>query len=479
MCGYGNALTFKDLDDSDISAVEQFIKQKTFMILSKNVSEKIGKHCEALVSDEQLEEYFGPIYKHTYGEFEFRSGDVKLIKQIAAYVKNTVDGNGTNSGIQMFMPKRLPQKRKIEKTLKENNEIAHNATICEVEMTDPEPLVSLKSSLFKKTVECLKSYGADELIDVENIDPDSISDSIENGKITGHIYWAICEKNPKKKKQKAKRVSYYTGKSSQYWISSNFTTHLKLAHELSGEKRQPKQKSPKEIIDKENMKLEHNEMDQSLVIVKVSLPKLTITQDQLYHQISHQITKMAKFILTNNENECVMNVKLSDTDARAIKVVESPGNGNCLFTSLAHQLFGYSMNSQEMKEACKKLRADVVDHIQKNIEDFKHEITGRGQDSHQEKNRNGDESEVSFDIDKECVFFIHQLLPRNKYWGGSETLKAVSYLHKVNVYIFNENTTCNIVYAFGKSYEKTISVAYRVCLNDQSMVLRNHYEKIR
>lgn len=68
-----------------------------------------------------------------------------------------------------------------------------------------------------------------------------------------------------------------------------------------------------------------------------------------YQQISHQITLMAQNVMAKNEEETQMHFSFTNTEMRAIKAVQAPGDDNCLFAALAHQLFQHSMGSQEMK----------------------------------------------------------------------------------------------------------------------------------
>lgn len=60
MCGYGNALSFKDITDEDIDYVENFTKKK------------------------------------------FHLGEIKQIKAMVLHVKKIVDENGVNNGLHRF-----------------------------------------------------------------------------------------------------------------------------------------------------------------------------------------------------------------------------------------------------------------------------------------------------------------------------------------------------------------------------------------
>lgn len=104
------------------------------------------------------------------------------------------------------------------------------------------------------------------------------------------------------------------------------------------------------------------------------------------------------------------------------------------------------------------------------MELYKHELKGRAYDFIEDRRANGEYIDPeSIDIDKEVEFFVNQLLPRNQYWGGTETLKAVSDLYKVNIFVFIENGTYNVITEEGQVYQRTIAVAFKN---------GNHYESV-
>lgn len=109
MNGFGNALTFKDIDNDDIDTVEAFVRTELLGILSKNASDSIGDNCDALVDDQQMLEHFGEAYKETPENFKFLNGHKKLIRNVAVHVKRLVDGKG----VKLFKPKLKSSKRAI------------------------------------------------------------------------------------------------------------------------------------------------------------------------------------------------------------------------------------------------------------------------------------------------------------------------------------------------------------------------------
>lgn len=168
------------------------------------------------------------------------------------------------------------------------------------------------------------------------------------------------------------------------------------------------------------------------------------SEQQIYTQISAQITKMLQAVLIFNENET----------ERFLHVANFTGDGNCLFRALAHQLFCEKLNSAIQKNSTKKLRTDVVRYINLNYEKFIHELKGCVFDL---KNKN----EIS-DYESECHSYIDDILSKDGSWGVSETIKAVSSMHSVNILLFNEYGTCYYVNGFNSEYRRTVAMAYRL-----------------
>lgn len=145
--------------------------------------------------------------------------------------------------------------------------------------------------------------------------------------------------------------------------------------------------------------------------------------------------------------------------ARAhVYVYETFGNGSCLYQAMSHQLFQTKMTTQELHQAARSLREEVVEHIKENFEryimDIKLNMTEQAKFS--EMNLN----EIT---DKQCQDYLNDDMLKDITWGGGESMKAVSELYKTNVFVFMEHSH-NHSYnnRFDGSYEKTIILAYRL-----------------
>lgn len=218
----------------------------------------------------------------------------------------------------------------------------------------------------------------------------------------------------------------------------------------------------------------HVDHDQSITwnIQPNELKKL---QKAIYKQISNQIIAMMKATMNNEEEE--VSILASDAIGE-IGIVNIRGDGNCLFGSLAHQLFYSKLNGKEHKQDTNQLRTDVVRFINTqitqennvNADTFKYLIKGRLLES-------ADFQIV--DLEKDIHFFLNVCLQRNGFWGGSETLKAVSMMYSVNILTFLEKDSLYFANTFNIEYSKTLCIVYRV--NNRKLkkkMERNHYDSV-
>lgn len=194
----------------------------------------------------------------------------------------------------------------------------------------------------------------------------------------------------------------------------------------------------------------------------------------LFEQISSQNLILTETIYSNSEKIRVMNFLLNGKEAN-LDVIKIRGDGSCLFGSLAHQLFQHKVNSNNHKKATKTLRSDVVKYINNNLNDFLFVITGRILE--EEEVRLGNVQTKWSSITKnDCFEFLNKCLIDDHFFGGTETIKAVTCMHKVNILSFNESGPVYFPMGFNINYHKTIFIAYR--LKPNSSDVRNHYDSV-
>lgn len=475
LSNFSNPFTFKHINDDDIVNVERFIRTKTIRMLEQNMDESVlGQHensgADVLIEEVTLKEYFGDVYYNDSHNFEFLPGDLKLIKLLVDHVQKSVDKNGKNKGLRNYIPKSSKNsKQPLELATKHVDSAAADDDL--VPDIDENQLAKLKSALFNKIMEYMQLYKVNEIVDLENIADSIVSVSTQNKKIHGHVYCIVCQNESGKKKSEPKRVSYNDG----CWIPSNFAKHLKLVHKLEpskGKKRKRETGTVKRECKKEKI-------EQPL---PVTHSPDTAAERIWYEQISNQITTMTRAVHQNVEKQSEMNFFIDEHDENSlssVQFVKTPGDGNCMLHSSAHQIFHHKMNSLPLKTAYKNMRADAVKYIQENFDSFKNEIKGHVYDIKEERQQSsGGNDLVDFDIDKECLFFLNTLLPKNRCWTGAETNKALAIIHKVNIIILYEEGPVTVVTRnANKLYDKTIILAYRLS-HSGAATSRNHYDSV-
>lgn len=87
LCGYNDALSFIDFNDSDIDYIENSIKTK----LLRHITEKL-----------KPEDFFGPFFFDKPTDFEFTRGERKKIRACASYVSSVLDERGIKCGSDYF-----------------------------------------------------------------------------------------------------------------------------------------------------------------------------------------------------------------------------------------------------------------------------------------------------------------------------------------------------------------------------------------
>lgn len=72
-------------------------------------------------------------------------------------------------------------------------------------------------------------------------------------------------------------------------------------------------------------------------------------------------------------------------------------------------------------------------------------------------------------LEAECKRILGDLLPLNSFYGGIESLKAISEIYCVNILTIDDTGASRFMVAFKTSNDKTVIVSYR---NE------NHYDSV-
>lgn len=365
----------------------------------------------------------------------------------------------------------------------------------------------LSVDLLQRMRNYMKSFDMDISI-IQSIEQSMVSVSIVDDMVLAEVFCAVCQNDrTKKRKINGKRVFYKGGEGSKYWVLSNFGQHLKNVHKLNSrsranesidvaqEEKETKNGSlltdgvvdavpennvpctsvdtgnniPKELND-EKLALAHNF---SVEYIDIELKQKTNVSEVMYSQISSQITRMLEKTLLNNDDTTEMSVNLKKS--MSLKIAEIDRDGNCLFSSIVHQLFCLKLQSDEHSQETKQLRKNVVEYISSHYSSFKFALQGR---VYEEIN-----PQSIRDMDKECKSILNDYLPRDYvFWGGAESLKAIQGMYHVNILTFEENGLCSFNENFDTTYPRTLILAFRSNRprkkNRDSMAAYNHYDSV-
>lgn len=445
LCSFSNALVFKSITNEDIAFIQQYVRTE--------LHEKIA-----------IDQNFNPAHKvFLFGGFAsnsdkfcFNRGEEKLIAALIAHVKKEVDDPVENAGLWKFHP---PMNKKILSNMNHYLCSTTIGTIFGYSVNIKQPIVTkslneLREELASKVKKIFDSLDtkrhvqfSEGLITVTECGP----------KISGTIQCVFCEEDSAKKSVKVFRHSSSTG---AHWVLSNLTTHIKKYHSVAQLQNKKRQEQHETTIDLEITPILLDSVDeQKQETIEVDLV------DQLYTQLWTQNMRLENAVSQEADNT----YNFYTDGERSIEACRINGDGNCLFASLTHQLFYYKINSAEHQSATAELRIKTVQFIKDNFDSFENELKGRVLEVKNvlQKTEN---------MRKECQFFLNTCLPKGKKcWGGIETIKAVSQIHKTNIIVVHDDGTCHLPVRYNSIYERCLLIAYS-SVGDK--IARNHYDSI-
>lgn len=470
------------IDDKQIEDVEKIVRDDFSEMLQEgesNVLDYIEKDA-----------IFG-LYAANHQRFRFLPGEKSLIHQLVLHVSSL---KPTDGGILQNDHFSMPQKFKLTKKDLCWTPIGYlygNKSLTAIIGTAVNPDnhnsidTSSKEDVLSKLNTLLAPYEettSDEMIAIKN----------DGRKVWAEVTCVLCVQ--KNIDRKPLRVQYDVSKRTlkAYWNSSNFYKHLVNMHteekqkeevkkkrerkvknqldELSEtglkDETEPKTKKSKKQIKVEALAAKSNETD---VFDENNIPREGVDHFvfSIYNCIAGQNLKLTTANKTYSEDTNTMEFMLGTT--RTVDVIKIAQDGNCLFSAAAHQIFLHKVDSPQHESAAKDLRKRVVDHIIANFASFRKDIERRLIYT------DGTKAKLSEnEMEKECRFFVAAILSKSGSWGGTESLKAISQVEKVNIIIFAESDDCYFPFVFDFEYKRTISVAFRLNKNQE----RDHYDSV-
>lgn len=331
-----------------------FLSKKMADTINESIEDDYVKNDDVLIDEQTMIDHFGILYANRPEKFRFEDGDKCLINELVSYVANVVDKDGPNAGLSQFKPKKT---NKVNHTTKQSEQ--KNKRRLSIDKVN---LGELKSELIQRVMNCMQSYKANNVfgLDLEN----EIHDGIVRLHIqNGTVQCVICDKD-NTSENVPKRVHYSSSSDWPCWVLSNFTKHLKNSHHLKFHKpdAKPNKNKKKNKVKCSKIKLEPksnecskvnekndvSKVDESIVCLNDSVrTTCTLSENKelthlVYNQLSAQITLMMSVVLKYSESEERMHINLNinstKNSAMPLTVAKIPGDGNCLYSSLAHQL---------------------------------------------------------------------------------------------------------------------------------------------
>lgn len=458
-----------NFEDDRIEEIEKIVRE--------DFSEMLQCEEENVLKFIDNYDIFG-LYKANHQRFRFLPGEKSLIHQIVKHVKSfksEQDKKPLND--HFIMPKN--QKQQSKRSNKNDlcwtpigylfgNKLTPKATDDNINIEEEN--VSSKESLLLKLNALFQPFSVTTSVEMITI------------KNTGQRVYAEATCILCKDLGKCKQIciQYDVAKNSlrAHWNMSNFSKHLQRHGNKLILKREIDNKNDEDVdgnppkMPKVNRKPNGTNIG---VNIQKGVNDVLINLDDytkaIYDQISQQNLKLTGALKTHNETIEEIMFKLNDQ--RTVNVIATMPDGSCMFSSLAHQIYLCKVNSAKHVNATKKLRERVVKHIVESFDNYKSFIAFRLKNSGDKNSDEEDQSEKQSDTD--CRFFVNSLLSKSATWGGTESLKAISELEKVNIIIFSEDDTPYFSFDFNPDYKRTVAIAHR--LNEQKTI-RNHYDSI-
>lgn len=484
-CNYTQAILFEHITEDDINEVEAFVRNEMLDIILANNGENNDNKIKL------MEDYFGELYASRPALFRFQLGDRKFIKLIQRTVTETIEKKGRKRAMQHFAPKKCAAPKKKKFTENQYGQSDTDDAICSA--ADVDLVNEMKSKLFGLIMAKLKTLAAPtNCIDVST-DSFVTVHTTDSQMLRGDVVCPMCYvKNRQPRKCKPINVYCRTKSGRLSWVISNFNTHIDRAHSLIKNCRKKNQ-----LISNE----QHSEFDMNkhscvtenssignmsgdimnMVFDVNSMIEVDCIEQQLNDQISKQIAKMWS-IATVHCDDLECGVRCNDVDGLhlSVDVTKILGNGDCLLSSAAHQLFGKDVNSPEHKQLTFDLRKNVVKYIQEHYDDFVFDVRGHVQELQEIATSGSGCDTYGFnayaDIDDACKYFVDKCLIRPGFWAGAETVKAIHFLHNVDIIVYNENGPITFYNSNNnEQINRIIALAFRLSADGTSY---NHYDSV-
>lgn len=214
-------------------------------------------------------------------------------------------------------------------------------------------------------------------------------------------------------------------------------------------------------------------------IDEIVMPSISANDDMktLLEQMSQQNLKNISTTRKHSENSELMTFNLNSKD-EFVEIANIDPNGSCFFGSIAHQLYGCQINSEDHEYKTKMLRDEAVLYMKQNFDIFKFHLQARVYEK-----KSG--MIMQNQLEGECRVFLNACLPNSKCFAGCESVKAISEVKGINIITISESGECYMAAKFKREFQCTVFLALRLGNTQASEFThiihnddRNHYDSV-
>lgn len=443
------------MDKSKIEHVENFVRTELLTTLEARCNRS------NVVFNQTDEHNFLGIYTKNKDQFKIFSGEESLLLGIAKYLNAYVDGESFEDMAKVFkVPPNFKMSRKDTVPLSVGlfYTIEKNAFFEEHQPQQDE----LVNNLFSRIRPLLERI-SDKISPVRTISSDIIELKRVNNRFRANMICVFCKENDAKDDGSLKKICLQeeTLRSSQktYWNICNVRKHLKVHEEQNTKSRKNTANEESSSIGDTNTE---QIMDKNEIIV----------QTFFYKQLANQVSTLMAKTAENKDLKTRMVIK-QGSKSFTVDVSKTKEDGNCLFASAAHQLFYAKIGSDDHTKYMNQVREECAEHI---ILHYDRYFVALKMTLEEEKEDKDSDNDIDFEI--ECKKLAEKRLLQDGFWGGAESVMAISEVYKTNIIMFNENSSCYYVNGFNSNYSETILFAYRQSKRKKKQKTYNHYDSV-
>lgn len=473
LCGYSNAISFKNITNTDYDFITKFVLNE----LSLRLAERCQRN-NVVMSSHEKELFFG-MYADSTDEFKLQRGDLLLIFDIVNGLNEIYASKGPEEFAKYFT---APKKYKISKV--DTNVFTFGTFFGQKDLHFSKMHLStedLATQFFSKLKTFFSTF--EELKMYRSITEDIFKIIDLGSGFRADVICVFCSSNDCDIDALLKKYCVQQDKSGS-WNFSNLRKHMNQ-HIKSSSNTENREfidineiqnvSSGKKIVNSSLVQIEKEDdslqfdinewpiiFDENKEHSIVPNQNIDLNNKQLnkimYDQFASQNLLLCKSALTKPETKKNMVVNI-DNRFMDIDVIKMKGDGNCLFHTLAHQL-----DCTDKPLNHKILRKEIVDYLKLNVTKYELAITSH-HEYKGEKNTEG------------CVKLLCEKLSQSGVWGGIESLLAASQIYRVNILIFNEKGPFYFATGFNVQYDRCIFMAYRIgSIDDVGKPKYQHYD---